>query len=127
MSFRYAWQDAQGAIIGESTWGTLARPYRSVYGAGPPGPAPCLLLGLIALNLAGTTGGAAVVYVRGDEIEVTIDRQGLGEGEGIAHLPDETMVVIAGAGDMVGTAVQATIVSVEKTPLGSSVRANAKI
>ncbi|MGC8861796.1 MAG: hypothetical protein ACP5R5_03360 [Armatimonadota bacterium] len=66
-------------------------------------------------------------YRRGDEIEVVIDRAGLGADEGIGHLPDETMVVIFGAGGKVGTAVQATIVGVQQTPLGASVLANAKM
>ena len=38
-------------------------------------------------------------YQTGDEIVVKIDRQGLRVDEGIAHLPDETMVVIVGAGE----------------------------
>jgi len=66
-------------------------------------------------------------YCCGDEIEVVIDRDGLGLDEGIGHLPDETMVVIVGAGGKVGTAVQATVMGVERTPLGASVLANAKI
>ena len=63
----------------------------------------------------------------GDEIEVVIDRDGLGVDEGIGHLPDETMVVIVGAGGKVGAAVQATVMWVEQTPLGASVLANAKV
>ncbi len=66
-------------------------------------------------------------YCCGDEIEVVIDRDGLGVDEGIGHLPDETMVIIVGAGGKVGTAVQATVMCVERTPLGASVLANAKM
>lgn len=66
-------------------------------------------------------------YRHGDEIEVVVDRQGLGLDEGIGHLPDDTMVVIAGAGDKVGMAVQATVMSIARTPLGSSVLAYAKV
>ena len=68
-----------------------------------------------------------MAYFRGDEIEVTIDREGLGPDEGIAHLPDETMVVIVGAGGMVGESVQATVVNIQQTPLGASLLANAKM
>ncbi len=68
-----------------------------------------------------------MVYTRGDEIMVVIDREGLGVDEGIAHLPDETMVVVAGAGGKVGSSVRATVVSVERTPLGPSLRANARL
>lgn len=61
----------------------------------------------------------------GEQIQVIIDREGLGMDEGIAHLPDETMVVVAGAGGRVGEMVRATVLKVELTPLGPSVRANA--
>ncbi len=67
-----------------------------------------------------------MVYRRGDEIEVMIDREGLGVEEGIGHLPDETMVVIVGAGGKVGECVRATVVNVERTALGASVLANAQ-
>lgn len=62
----------------------------------------------------------------GDEIEVVIDRKGLGSDQGIAHMPDETMVVITGAGDKVGQLVRAMVLNVELTPLGTSVLANIK-
>ena len=65
-------------------------------------------------------------YRYGDEIEVLIDRDGLGMDEGIAHMPDETMVVVAGAGGKVGERVRATVLTVVQTPLGPSVRANAE-
>ncbi len=66
-------------------------------------------------------------YCYGDEIEVTIDRDGLGMDEGVGHLPDETMVIVAGAGGKVGESIQATIVGIERTYLGPSVIANAKL
>lgn len=65
-------------------------------------------------------------YSRGDEIEVVVDREGLGMDQGIGHLPDETMVVVVGAGGRIGQAVHATVVAIEKTRLGQSVLANAK-
>jgi len=64
-------------------------------------------------------------YLYGEEIEVRIDREGLGQNVGVAHLPDETMVVIAGAGGRVGESIHATIVGMEKTPIGLSFLANA--
>jgi len=65
-------------------------------------------------------------YSCGDEIEIVVDRDGLGVDQGIGHLPDETMVIVVGAGGMIGQAVQATVVAIEKTRLGQSVLANAK-
>ncbi len=64
-------------------------------------------------------------YTRGDEIEVVIDRDGLGTDQGVGHLADETMVVVVGAGGRVGQSIKATITGIEKTSLGSSLLANA--
>jgi len=66
-------------------------------------------------------------YSPGDEIEVFVDREGLGPDQGIGHLPDDTMVVIVGAGARVGESVQATVIGFEQMRLGASVLANAKI
>ena len=65
-------------------------------------------------------------YGRGENIEVVIDREGIGGETGIGHLSDDTMVVIFGAGGRVGEAVQATIMATEQMMLGSSVIAYAK-
>jgi len=65
-------------------------------------------------------------YRVGDEITVTVDRVGLSEGEGIAHLPDETMVVIPGADGLVGKTIQAVITNVLQTSLGDSLMASLK-
>lgn len=65
-------------------------------------------------------------YSCGDEIEVLIDREGLGMDEGVGHMPDDTVVVIVGAGGKIGESVRATVVSVARTPLGASLLANAK-
>ncbi|MCX6344700.1 MAG: hypothetical protein NT018_06465 [Armatimonadetes bacterium] len=66
-------------------------------------------------------------YNCGDEIEVVVDREGLAQDVGVGHLPDDTMVVLVGAGARVGECVQATIVGIEKLRLGSSVLANVKL
>ena len=66
-------------------------------------------------------------YSRGDEIEVLIDRDGLGADQGVGHLPDETMVIIVGAGGMVGRSIRATVMGVEETSLGYSLLANARV
>ncbi len=66
-------------------------------------------------------------YQTGDEIVVKIDRQGLRINEGIAHLPDETMVVIVGAGESVGETVEAVITGKLQTSLGNSLIACTKL
>ncbi len=67
-----------------------------------------------------------MTYCRGDEIEVVIARDGLADGAGIGYLPDDTMVVIVGGAGRVGESIQATIVNLERTPLGCSFVANAR-
>ena len=66
-------------------------------------------------------------YGHGDEIEVIIDRDGLGTDEGVGHLPDETMVIIVGAGGRVGESIRARIIGLESTRLGASFLANAEL
>lgn len=68
-----------------------------------------------------------MTYGHGDEIEVIIDRDGLGMDAGIAHLPDETMVIIIGAGGRVGESIRAKIIGLESTRLGASFLANAEL
>ena len=66
-------------------------------------------------------------YRTGDEITIMVDREGLGMDEGIAHLPDETMVVVVGAGSLVGETVDAVVTGVAQTSLGDCLVASAKI
>lgn len=66
-------------------------------------------------------------YHSGDEIIVKIDRDGLAPDEGIGHMPDETMVVILGAGRRVGENVPAIITGQVETSLGLSLIASAKV
>jgi len=65
-------------------------------------------------------------YRSGDEITVTVDRAGLADGEGIAHLPDDTMVVILGGDKCVGETVRAVITNIVQTSLGDSLMAYIK-
>jgi uncharacterized protein YacL len=62
----------------------------------------------------------------GEEIVVVVDRQGLCQDEGIAHLPDDTMVVVLGAGERVGQTVEAVVTGTLQTSLGVSLMASAK-
>lgn len=68
-----------------------------------------------------------MAYGRGDKIEVKIDREGLGQDEWVGHLPDDTMVVIVGAGGRVGESVRAQVMGVERTLVGSSLLAYAEM
>jgi len=67
-----------------------------------------------------------MIYGRGDEIDVVIDRDGLAGDAGIGHLDDETMVVITGAAGRVGESVHATVVALDTIRLGTSLLARAQ-
>ncbi len=65
-------------------------------------------------------------YHRGDEMSVRVERAGLEPEEGIAHLSDETMVIVLGAGQRVGEMVDVVITSDIQTSLGDSLIASMK-
>jgi len=67
-----------------------------------------------------------MIYGRGDEIDVVIDRDGLAGDAGIGHLEDDTMVVIAGAAGRVGESVHATVTALDTNRLGTLVLASAQ-
>jgi uncharacterized protein YacL len=65
-------------------------------------------------------------YHRGDEMSVCVERSGLEPGEGIAHLADDTMVIVLGAGHRVGEMVDVVVTSDIQTSLGDSLIASLK-
>jgi len=66
-------------------------------------------------------------YAPGEELLVTVDREGLDPGEVIGHLPDETMVVIVGGGSKVGEQIKVVVAKVLETSLGKSLMAYPKV
>lgn len=59
-------------------------------------------------------------------MSVMVDREGLDPGEGIGHLPDETMVVIVGGASKVGEEIAVVVSNVLETSLGRSLMAYPK-
>ena len=66
-------------------------------------------------------------HVPGEELVVTVDREGLDPGEGIGHLSDDTMVVIVGAASKVGQQIEIVVSKVLETSLGLSLMAYPKL
>ena len=62
----------------------------------------------------------------GEELLVEVEREGLDPGEGIGHLPDETMVVIVGGASKVGEQIEVVVSRILETSLGMSVMAYPK-
>lgn len=65
-------------------------------------------------------------YHRGDEMSVRVERSGLEPEEGIAHLSDDTMIIVLGAGERVGEMVDVVVTSDIQTSLGDSLIAAVK-
>ncbi len=51
-------------------------------------------------------------------IEVTVEREGNEPGQGVAFLDDGTMVVIAGASELVGATVDVEVTNTLRTAVG---------
>ena len=66
-------------------------------------------------------------YRPGEELLVTVDREGLDPGESIGHLPDETMVVIVGGESKIGEQIEVVVAKILETSLGKSVMAYPKL
>ena len=67
-----------------------------------------------------------MLFTPGEELVVEVEREGLDPGEGIGHLPDETMVVIVGGASKVGEQIEVIISRILETSLGNSVMAHPK-
>ena len=67
-----------------------------------------------------------MLFRPGEELLVEVEREGLDPGEGIGHLPDETMVVIVGGASKVGEQIEVVVSRILETSLGRSVMAYPK-
>ena len=67
-----------------------------------------------------------MLFRPGEELVVEVEREGLDPGEGIGHLPDETMVVIVGGASKVGEQIEVVVSRILETSLGRSVMAYPK-
>ena len=67
-----------------------------------------------------------MLFRPGEELLVEVEREGLDPGEGIGHLPDETMVVIVGGASKVGEQIEVVVSRILETSLGNSVMAYPK-
>jgi uncharacterized protein YacL len=76
------------------------------------------LAGLPVLNLNELSEAVRPPARPGDRLQLDITRRGTIAGQGVAHLPDGTMVVVEEAGDQVGETIDATVTNATQTGAG---------
>ena len=76
------------------------------------------LSGVATLSLNELAAAVRADALPGERMPVRIDRRGTGEGQGVGHLGDGTMVVVEDAADRVGETVEATITNTTQTAAG---------
>jgi uncharacterized protein YacL len=61
------------------------------------------------------------VYLPGEEVMVTIVKEGKEPGQGVGYLDDGTMVVVENASDLVGQVILITVSSTYQTQAGKMI------
>jgi len=73
------------------------------------------------LNVNELAGAMRPVYLPGEEVMVTIVKEGKEPGQGVAYLDDGTMVVVEHASKFVGQTVPAVVTSALQTSAGKMI------
>ena len=84
------------------------------------------LQGVAVLNLNELAGAMKPVVLPGEEMKVTIVKEGKEAGQGIGYLEDGTMIVVGDGADHVGETCSITISSVYQTVAGKMIFAEMK-
>ena len=79
------------------------------------------LAGVAVLNLNDLADALRGGVVLGEARHLTIERTGTGQGQGVGHLDDGTMVVVEGAADAVGEKVDVVVTNTTQTSAGRMV------
>ena len=83
--------------------------------------------GVNVFNINDLANALRLNVVSGEIIEVTIIKEGKEQGQGVAYFDDGTMIVVDGAGKLVGETVTASVTSVLQTSAGKMVFAKAEL
>lgn len=84
------------------------------------------LQGVPVLNINELANALKPVLLPGEEVTVSIIKEGKETGQGVAYLDDGTMVVVEGAKTHIGATVDAVVTSVLQTVAGKMIFANLK-
>lgn len=77
--------------------------------------------GVKVFNINDLANSLRINVVAGEQIEVTVVKEGKEPGQGVAYFDDGTMIVLDGGGKLVGERVNATVTSVLQTSAGRMV------
>lgn len=80
-----------------------------------------LLQGVRVLNLNQLASAVKALYLPGDRLSVGISKPGRETGQGLAYLPDGTMVVVEEAAGLVGNTVEVAVTSSLQTNVGKMI------
>ncbi len=81
----------------------------------------CKLNGVPVLNVNELANAMKPVFLPGEELTVTIVKEGKEAGQGIGYLDDGTMVVVEGAADHIGQLLPVVVTSVLQTTAGKMI------
>ncbi|RMH58596.1 MAG: TRAM domain-containing protein [Candidatus Hydrogenedentota bacterium] len=70
------------------------------------------------LNLNDLVNALKTIYLPGEEIRVSISREGKEPGQGVAYLDDGTMVVVDNAVDFIGKTIDVVVTNIHQTTAG---------
>lgn len=84
------------------------------------------LQGVTVLNINELANALKPVVLPGEELTVSIIKEGKEASQGVAYLDDGTMVVVEGAKNRIGDTVEAIVTSVLQTVAGKMIFANLK-
>jgi len=84
------------------------------------------LQGVTVLNINELANALKPVVLPGEELTVSVIKEGKEAGQGVAYLDDGTMIVVEGARSHVGDTVDAIVTSVLQTVAGKMIFANLK-
>lgn len=84
------------------------------------------LQGIRVLNVNELANAVKQVLLPGEEVEVTILKEGKGAGQGVAYLDDGTMIVVEEARRHVGHKIRAEVTSVLQTAAGKMIFARSR-
>ncbi|MDW7710289.1 MAG: PIN domain-containing protein [Deferrisomatales bacterium] len=76
------------------------------------------LQGVRTLNVNQLAHALRPVVLPGEEVQVTVQKEGKEPGQGVGYLEDGTMVVVEGGGDRMGQSIRGVVTSVLQTTAG---------
>jgi uncharacterized protein YacL len=82
------------------------------------------LKNVTVMNVNELANAMKPVFLPGEELAVTVVKEGKESGQGVAYLDDGTMVVVEGAASWVGQTVAAEVTSVLQTTAGKMIFSN---